>query len=81
LVALVDLYHERLLRRLGVTTRRYGHPQNVGYDTSGRALTAVVGEIPMREQSGQDFQNLMRQAALVEFNDETLVLGRWAVPA
>ena len=46
LVALADLTHERLLRRAGVASRRYGPPQIVG-SARGRPLYAVVGEIPL----------------------------------
>jgi len=46
LVALADLTHERLLRRAGIASRRYGPPQIVG-SARGRPLYAVVGEIPL----------------------------------
>lgn len=81
LVALVDLHHERLLRRLGIKTRRFGAPQIVGYDRFGRALTAVAGEIPMLEQPGDGFQSVLNSANSVEISDETLVHGRRLVSA
>lgn len=81
LVALVDLHHERLLRRLGIKTRRFGAPQIVGYDRSGKALTAVAGEIPMLEQPDEGFQTVLTSANVVEMTDETLVRGRRLVSA
>jgi N-acyl-L-homoserine lactone synthetase len=74
LVALVDLGHERLLRQIGIKTRRYGSPQPIGTDRKGKRLTAVAGEIPIQEQGGDAFKALMDLLQTVEIIDETLVL-------
>jgi N-acyl-L-homoserine lactone synthetase len=74
LVALVDLCHERLLRQIGIKTRRYGSPQYIGDDRKGRKLTAVAGEIPIQEQGGEAYEALMDLLQTVEIIDETLVL-------
>lgn len=81
LVALVDLCHERLLRQIGIKTRRYGSPQVIGLDQKGRQLKAVAGEIPIQEQGGEAFKALMDLLQTVEIIDETLVLGSGAVQA
>lgn len=81
LVALVDLSHERLLRKLGIVTRRYGPPGIVGRDRTGRSISAVAGEIPLTEQSAQSLSKLMSIIEQVEIVDETLVLGYWAISA
>lgn len=81
LVAIVDLSHERFLRQLGITTRRYGPPGVVGVDNQKRSLTAVAGEIPLTDQSGQGFQNLLAMVQNVEITDETLVFGHWSISA
>ena len=81
LVALVDLHHERLLRIIGIHTRRYGPPQVVGMDLSNRELTAVAGEIPLSDQRTPEFAKLLNLASTVEMTDETLVLGRAVVSA
>jgi acyl homoserine lactone synthase len=81
LVALVDLCHERLLRKIGIKTRRYGPPQLVGTDKQGRPLTAVAGEIPIHEQGGRSFERLMELVKTIEIIDETLVRRPASVPA
>jgi N-acyl-L-homoserine lactone synthetase len=81
LVALVDLYHERLLRMLRIPTRRYGPPQIVGIDLRGRELKAVAGEIPLNSERESGIARLMVQLKKVEISDETLVFGRWALSA
>lgn len=80
-VALVELSHERFLRRLGIRTRRYGRPQIVGISSFGRPLMAVAGEIPFSDQTSGRFRNLMKLVNDVEFTDETLVFGHWALSA
>ncbi|HET6388300.1 acyl-homoserine-lactone synthase [Hyphomicrobium sp.] len=79
LVALVDLCHERLLRQIGIKTRRYGSPQYIGDDRRGRRLTAVAGEIPILEQGGEAYEALMDLLQTIEIIDETLVFRREAV--
>ena len=81
LVALVDLYHERLLRQLGVKTVRYGAPAVVGRDRGGRTLVGLVGEIPLSDQSGVGFRSLLKLADEVEIEDEALVFRRWTISA
>lgn len=81
LVALVDLNHERLLKLLGIRTRRYGPPQIIGNTIHGEALWGVAGEIPLAEQQGSRFRGLLALAKHVEIEDEALVLGRTRVSA
>ena len=81
LVALVDLNHERLLKLLGIRTRRYGPPQIIGKTVHGEALWGVAGEIPVAEQQGSRFHGLLALAKRVEIEDEALVLGRTRVSA
>jgi N-acyl-L-homoserine lactone synthetase len=81
LVALVDLNHERLLKLLGIRTRRYGPPQIIGINMRGEALWGVAGEIPLAEQQGSRFRGLLTLAKQVEIEDEALVLGRTRVSA
>jgi N-acyl-L-homoserine lactone synthetase len=49
LVAIADLTYERFLQRMNIRTRRFGPPQVIGVDRSGAALTAVAGEIPLKQ--------------------------------
>jgi N-acyl-L-homoserine lactone synthetase len=76
LIALADLTYERFLGVLGVVTRRYGDPREVGRDREGRPIVCVAGEIPMASQRGPRFASLTRIAHHMEFVDETLVLGQ-----
>lgn len=73
LVAIIDLSHERLLRRLSIKTRRYGPPAIVGHDCSGNMFECVAGEIPIHEQSPACVAFFKNQMNFVELNDETLV--------
>jgi len=75
LVALADLRYERFLTQLGIRTRRYGLPQVIGEDESGRPLSLVAGDIPLANQRGWRFEALLKLADDVETTDETLVLG------
>ena len=81
LVALVDLNHERLLKLLGIRTRRYGPPQIIGNNLRGETLWGVAGEIPLAEQQGSRFRALLALAKQVEIDDEALVFGRIRVSA
>ena len=81
LVAVVDTAHERLLSVVGIRTRRYGPPQMIGTDLSGRPIEVVAGEIPLAEQRGERFRTLLSLAQQVEVDDETLVLGRSRISA
>lgn len=81
LVALIDLTHERLLKRLGIRTRRYGPPQIIGTDRFDKVLWGVAGEIPLAEQQGSRFHSILAMAKHVEIEDETLVLRRTRVSA
>lgn len=75
LVAVADLFHERLLRRVGIRTRRYGPPKVVGQAKNGQPLTAVAGEIPVSEQNEKMLNSLLALASDIEVFDETLVYG------
>lgn len=80
LVALVDLCHERLLRRLGIRTRRFGEPQVIGEDRSGRTLRGVAGEIPMQGQ-GAGIQELLSLLTQVEVINVAHIFRSEAVSA
>jgi N-acyl-L-homoserine lactone synthetase len=75
LVALADLRYERFLTQLGIRTRRYGPPQAVGLNEAGEPQMLVAGDIPIANQRGWRFDNLLNLAKTVEIDDETLVLG------
>lgn len=75
LVATVDLGHERLLRRLGVRTDRYGLPQVIGRTVHGREILAVAGEIPLTRQDRATAARFDHLLSFVEISDETSVLG------
>jgi acyl homoserine lactone synthase len=75
LVAIADLGHERLLRRIGINTHRYGPPAVIGADRWGTPIEVVAGEIPIAEQDASRLRFLKSQADEVEISDETLVLG------
>ncbi len=81
LVALADLTYERFLTRLGIRTRRYGPPQVIGTDRAGRLLTAVAGEIPLQDQSGEKFRKLLSLASMVDVQDDTIVRGSERISA
>lgn len=81
LVAVVDLAHERFLAVVGIRTRRYGPPQTIGINASGRLLEGVAGEIPLAEQNNARFRALIAHIQNVEVNDETVVVGRSRVSA
>ena len=74
LVATANLSHERLLRKLGVRTRRYGPPQCVGQDVQSQPVEAVAGEIPLDEQSEALRRSVTSLLSAVDISDETLVL-------
>lgn len=81
LVAVVDMQHERLLRRLGIVTRRYGTSKQVGVDRFEKPIHAVLGEIPITSQPTDVLQKLAQSLRNVEIVDETLVFGSLAIPA
>lgn len=60
LVAVTDLGHERLLRKIGVRTRRYGQSLMLRPDQSERPLQVVAGGIPI----GRPKQNGIRDETL-----------------
>jgi len=82
LVAIADLGHERLLRAMGIRTRRYGPPGIVGVDAWGQPIVSVAGDIPIAEQP-QEFIRLLSTLCEteLEITDETHVLGRASVYA
>jgi len=81
LVAIADPTYERFLSSLGIRSRRYGPPQHLGRDATGRPLLLVAGDIPVLEQRGPGFERLISLARNLEVVDETLVLGREAISA
>lgn len=74
LVAMTDLKHERLLSLLGVYTKRYGPPRR-DLCTCNRnlPLEVVAGEIPIAEQSGKKFHQLLTFANMLEIEDEASI--------
>lgn len=81
LVAVVDTAHERLLRRHGIRTRRYGAPQHIGVTTRGRAIEAIAGEIPLADQDPRVIDRFLAGTRLAEISDETLVLRSAGISA
>jgi acyl homoserine lactone synthase len=81
LVAVADLTYERFLETLGIRTRRYGPPRQIGFDRSGHPLHAVVGEIPIAAQSGEKFERLLAAIRNVEINDASQVFGPCRISA
>lgn len=81
LVAIADLTYERYLAALGVRTVRYGPPQPLARTRAGQLQDIVAGEIPVLEQSGTRFRNLLAMTNSLEIIDETLVLGSESIPA
>lgn len=82
LVAMSDLTHERLLRVIGIRTRRYGPPATVGMDAWGRPILAVAGDIPLADQSPELTHRLSTLCQTeLEIIDETSVLGRTSLYA
>jgi acyl homoserine lactone synthase len=75
LVAVADLGHERLLRKLGIRTRRYGPPQIIGQSRAGAPIEAVAGEIPLTEQPANLRKSVDTLLSHVEISDATLVFG------
>jgi acyl homoserine lactone synthase len=73
LVAVADLGHERVLRKIGVKTRRYGPPVWVGTETQGARMQIVAGEIPLAEQKDDCMKFLRSFTAKVDIRDDTLV--------
>ncbi|WGD29870.1 acyl-homoserine-lactone synthase [Ancylobacter sp. WKF20] len=81
LVAVVDTAHERLLRRLGIRTRRYGPPQQIGVTIHGRSIEAVAGEIPIGDQDPDVLDRFLICNHTVDIADATLVLRSASIPA
>lgn len=81
LVAVADMQHERLMRRLGIVTRRYGESKQVGTDRFQKPIYAVLGEIPIASQPAELFDKLAQSLQNVEIIDETLVFGHFALSA
>jgi len=75
LVAIADLTYERFLETLGIRTRRYGPPQEIGTSSFGAPLHAVLGEIPLAAQSGEKFERLVGAIKNVEVTDASQIFG------
>jgi len=74
LVAITDLIHERLLKKLRVVTTRYGPSAIVGYARDGSPIEVVAGEIPIFDQDKSLLEKMLAIVSKVEITDETLVL-------
>jgi N-acyl-L-homoserine lactone synthetase len=81
LVAVADLAYERFLETLGIRTRRYGPPQQIGCDKAANPLHAVVGEIPIAAQAGERFEKLIGAIRKVEIKDASKVFGPTRISA
>jgi acyl homoserine lactone synthase len=81
LIAVADMQHERLMRRLGIVTRRYGESKQVGLDRCQKPIFAVLGEIPIASQPAEVLEKLAQSLQKVEIIDETLVFGHFALSA
>lgn len=81
LVAVADIFHERLLRQLGIQTIRYGLPRRIKSLKNSSGLQIVAGEIPMHLQDKSKLVQLLRLSEELEIIDETLVFRSESIPA
>lgn len=81
LVAIVDTCHESRLRRLGITTKRYGSPTQVGKDKNGNNIIAVAGEIPIADQSRKILAQFRKLTHRMKIQDQTNVQRPLSIPA
>ncbi|MEH2567102.1 acyl-homoserine-lactone synthase [Bradyrhizobium sp. AZCC 2289] len=81
LVAMADLSYERFLQRMNIRTRRFGPPQVIGADSRGRSLTAVAGEIPVKQGDNPGLGKFLDLGRQLEITDATHVLGRSSISA
>lgn len=75
IVGFCDIAHQRLLERVGIETRPYGPPQEIGRDAMGRPIVVVAGEMPLPVTPSLRFQKLMSLIDQMEIHDETAFLG------
>lgn len=76
LVAFCDVGHERLLRRIGIKTRRFGEPELIDHDNAGRPIHAVAGEIVMAQQDPKRLRLLIAPTKNMEIEDGAALFGR-----
>lgn len=81
LVAIADLVYERFLWIHGIHSLRYGPPQVIGRTLDGRPLEAVAGEIPLAEQGGAKFEQLLSLIDELEIHDVSQIFGPSRIPA
>lgn len=81
LVALVDLSHERLLNKIGLTTVRYGKTQIVGFKDDGTWILGVAGEIPIPTPQSTAIGRIIQLTREMDISDETEVFGRQRLSA
>lgn len=81
LVAVTEPSLERLLNKMGITTKRYGDPQLVGRTQRGSPIMAVAGEIPLDEAHSEHVSNLIKLTRHMEVQDDTLVFRPQLVQA
>ena len=74
LIAITDVYHERVLSLLGIRTRRYGPPRQIAHDRKGRAITVVAGEIPLVAQSDKTLNSMLANVKHMEIDYATQIL-------
>jgi N-acyl-L-homoserine lactone synthetase len=80
LVAIVDLKHERYLRRLNLTTKRYAQPFELP-STEGNPISVVAGEIPLNLKNNTIQSWLSYGMNFKEIIDDTNVLRPERIPA
>lgn len=81
LVAFCDVGHERLLRRIGIRTRRFGEPELISHDEVGRPISAVAGEIVIAHQDAKRLALLVAPIKTMEIEDGTALFGRSSLSA
>ena len=81
LVAIADLTYERFLSLLGIKTRRYGPPQEIGRRAFCEPLITVAGEIPLLAQEALRIAYFAEISNNLEIDDAAHVFGRSLVSA
>ena len=72
LIALVDLVHERHLKRMGFGVSRFAEPFVVP-NGENQSLTVVAGQIPLHSQTADMRRWIAQTVNALEINDETHV--------
>ena len=81
LVAIGDRVYERYLQSIGIRTKRFGPPTEIGRDHSGQPLEVIAGEIPLLAQSPNSLDRFSKIKNYVEIHDEAFLVGPERVSA